>query len=119
MVTPVSNKTNWLNADYKKLKSVRKEIISIYDEYIKEYSAIDKIAKEAEAKAIFSTDANVWKEASELIKKRDAVLISKYSLTSADEFMAESFTLSKIGTGQNKYADRVMKVIEKNYRRKK
>lgn len=52
----------------------------------------------------------------EATDRLNAVKISKYSMENADEFMAEAFTQNRIGTGKSKYSDRVMEVLDREYR---
>jgi hypothetical protein len=62
-------------------------------------------------------DDKDWKEAGKLSESYDALYIGKYALTNADEFMAECFTLSELGTSKNKYVDEIMGVINKYFKR--
>lgn len=113
------NKTNWANADYNKVKKIRKELNSIYNDYIEEYSVIDKAVKKEELNALESFDTEAWDKASKLAQERDKIIVSRYSLSNADEFMAECFTASKLGNYEdNKYVKKVMDLIDRNYRRK-
>lgn len=108
---------NWVGADYDKIQAVRKEIISVYDDYAKAYAEIDKLAKEAELKALSSFDASDWEASQLLAKQRDGMLISKYSLVSPDEFMAEAFAASKIGLLDSEYGQRVVEIIDRYFKR--
>jgi hypothetical protein len=114
---PLKNKTNWLNADYGKIKKARKEINAVYDEYMSEVEKLTKAKKEAEFLALTeSTDEN-WNKAEKAIDALDAVKLSDYSLESADEFMAEAFANEKIGTASNKYSEKVLGILDKYFKR--
>ena len=117
MESTLSNKRNWVNADYAKVRSVRKEIKSIYDEYIKELEPLKEKWEAANSAYFESFDEALAKE---VVKYEDMIAkiqLSDYSLESADEFMAEAFTFARIGKGKNKYADKVKKVLDKYYKR--
>ena len=73
--------------------------------------------RKAEFEAITTMDEAKWKEASELAKKLKSVKISNYSMLDPDEFLAESFANEKLGVESNKYAKRVLDVIDKNFKR--
>ena len=109
----LSDARNWVDADYKKVRRVRKELTDMYDEYIKECGTIEAQAKDAEMQFMMG-DANAADRARLLYEELDAVRISKYSMTNADEFMAEAFAESKLGT-PGKWSTRVMEVIEREY----
>ena len=113
---PLSNKTNWVNADYAKIKKVRKEVVSVYDEYMNAVRDISERQKKAELAALTTFDETAWKEAAELASELKRVKISNYSLESADEFMAEAFANEKIGTTSNEYARRVLDILDKNFK---
>lgn len=117
MESPLNNKTNWLGADYGKVKSVRKEIKAIYEDYLAEIRPIEEKAKELELDFILNLNEKSGEEARKLLNKLDEIKLSNYSLESADEFMAEAFTHSRLSSERNKYADRVRKVIDKHYKR--
>lgn len=109
----LSDSRNWVDADYKKVRRVRKELTDMYDEYVKECGAIEAKAKDAEMQFIMG-DANAAAQAQNLYEELESVRISKYSMTNADEFMAEAFAESKLGT-PGKWSARVMELIEREY----
>lgn len=117
MKSPLKSKTNWLGADYNKVKTVRKEIKSIYDDYLNEIRPIQEKAKQLELDYILTFNEKSAEEARRLFDELDRIKLSDYSLESADEFMAEAFTHSRFSKERNKYADRVRKVIDKHYKR--
>lgn len=117
MGTELKNSSNWAKSDYKRVKAIRKEIDSLYSEYIKEYGEIDAAHRTAELKALETFDEADWKKAQELSIKKKGVAISKYSLVNSDEFMAEAFTAFRLGGSQNEYVLRVMEIIDKHFKR--
>ena len=122
MEDKLSNKTNWLNADYDKIKKARKEITSMYDDYLKEVQQLTE-KRDSFNDAIFDFNSTVeqMEEASKQWEKYDDLLneikLSEYSLENADEFMAEAFTQGKIGVNQSKYSKDVLEVIDKYFKR--
>lgn len=117
METKLDKKRNWVDADYKKYEDARKEIKGVYNRYIDELGKLESKANEANLKALTSMDDKDWKEAGKLSEAYEALNIGKYALTNADEFMAECFTLSELGTSKNKYVDEMMDVINKYFKR--
>lgn len=117
VVQPVSNKTNYVNADYKKLKKARKEIQAVYEEYMNAVKEATERHKKAEFNAIMGMDADAWQEAAKTAEQLRNVKISDYSLESEDEFFAESFANEKLGIASNQYARRVVDIVDKYYKR--
>lgn len=113
---PLKKKTNWLNADYEKIKKARKEINAVYDEYMEEVERLTKAREEAEFLALTEVIDENWLEAEKAIDALDAVKLSDYSLESADEFMAEAFVNEKIGTSSNKYSKKVVDILDKYFK---
>ena len=113
---PLSNKTNWLNADYAKIRKARNEINAVYEEYMTEVAELTKQYKTLELEALTTLDEKTWEKVSYLSSELKKVRISKYSLESADEFLAESFANEKIGTSSNKYAKRVVDILNKYFK---
>lgn len=113
---PLKKKTNWLNADYEKIKKARKEINAVYDEYMEEVERLTKAREEAEFLALTEVTDENWLEAEKAIDALDAVKLSDYSLESADEFMAEAFVNEKIGTSSNKYSKKVVDILDKYFK---
>ena len=117
MEQPLSNKTNWLKADYGKIKKARKEIRSVYDKYMEEVGNLTKKFKALELEAITTMQETTWKAAEEAKKALSSVKLSDYSLTNADEFLAESFANEKIGISSNPYAKEVVEILDKYFKR--
>lgn len=72
-------------------------IQNIFDEYKKRINDLDAIIKETD-------DDSLKKEFSK-------ILISRYSLRNADEFMAEAATMADIGLKPNEYAKKVEDIL--------
>ena len=117
MESELNKKTNWVDVDYDKVKEVRKEVEGVYSEYLKEVQAIEGKAKAAELEFLNTFDESKAEEARQLYDELKGIKLSNYSLVNADEFMAEAFTNSKIGVNENKYADEVMKIIDKHFKK--
>lgn len=109
--------------DWKKTRGARKEIQAMYKEYMDEIhgieAEIDELRK-SPAFTDFSADPAEQMEAFRKLKEArerlKSIRISEYSMENADEFMAEAFTQNRIGTGQSKYTDRVMEVLDHEYK---
>ena len=114
---PLNNKRNFVGADYGKIKAVRKEVESLYSDYLKELEPLEKRVKKAESEFILGTNPKAADDYKAAKAELDKIKLSKYSLESADEFMAEAFTHSELSTGKNKYADKVRAVLDKYYGR--
>ena len=109
----LDNSRNWVKADYEKVRRVRKEMNDMFDEYLSECKEIEAKAK-AEEMQFMLGDADAGARSRALYENLDSVRISKYSMTNADEFMAEAFAEAKLGT-PSKWSDRVMEVINREY----
>ena len=114
---PLSNKTNFVNADYAKIKKARKEINEVYDDYIKNVGKAKSELDKYETEALLTGDETAWKKAQEASKAYNNVKISNYSLTNVDEFLAESFANEKIGINSNEYSRRAVAVLDKYFKR--
>lgn len=117
MQTKLDDKRNWLGADYDKIRSVRKQVNSIYNSYIKEYQETEKALKENELKFLNDFDTEAADKAREYAAKLDSIKVSKYGMTNSDEFFAECFTLHELGTSENPYVDAIMEVVNENFAR--
>lgn len=127
MEQPLSKKTNWLNADYDKVKTARSEIKTIYKKYMDDVGTLDAKCKELDNKYFNDylieqkmTAEEAEKLRAEYIKTSDQlekVKISDYSMSCIDEFVAESFANSKLGVNQNAYAEEVVSVLDKYFGR--
>jgi len=113
---------NFALVDFTAVKKARKEIEPIWDEYCKTVQAAkdnyDKIRKPIETKMIFGTGevTDADREAIATAKKKyDSIKISDYSLTNADEFVAECFADAEVGTNPSEYSLAVSNIIKKYF----
>lgn len=118
---PLKNKTNWLNADYDKIKKVRKEINAVYEDYLKEVQELTE-KRDSFLDGLFDFDnPERMEECTEQYNKFDDMLneikLSEYSLVNADEFMAEAFANEKIGISSNKHSKKVLEILDKHFKR--
>jgi len=117
MQAPVSKNKNWVDLDLSRIRAARKEISKIYDEYKQEVKELEKEFKKAEYDVIMGT-TNDTTAALKAKERLDAVRISRYSLESSDEFMADSFVQVQLAEKQSPYAKRVVAVLDKYYGKK-
>lgn len=118
---PLKNKTNWVNADYDKIKKVRKEINAVYDDYLKEIQELTE-KRDSFLDGLFDFDnLERVEECTEQYNKLDDMLneikLSEYSLMNADEFMAEAFANEKIGISSKKHSKKVLEILDKHFKR--
>ena len=113
---PLKNSTNWLGADYGKIRKARKEINAVYESYMSEVEKLTKAKKTAEFLAMTEITEESWKATSDAIAALNAVKLSDYSLQSADEFMAEAFANEKIGVSSNPYSKAVLDILDKYFK---
>lgn len=104
---------NYVNAETRCIKSARKEIKAIRNEYIEKIRELTIAQKQAELEAITSFDESVWIKAQKLSEELESIKISEYADTSIDEFFAEAFTDAKIGMKPSEYSKRVLEVVDK------
>ena len=117
--TALDNNRNWVNTDYKKIRNARKEIESVYGDYVKTLGSLNDQYKKLEMDYMLTFNADSMTKAQEIKKQIDAITISKYSLNNADDFMAECFTLETLGGKGNGYSNKIMGIVNKNFRRGK
>jgi hypothetical protein len=117
MEQPLNNKTNWVNADYDKIRKVRKEIDAVYREYKTEVRDITARLKADEFEVLTTLDEEAFKRAKKSADELKTVKLSNYSLESADEFIAESFVNERLGTKSNSYSKRVVEILDRNFKR--
>lgn len=114
MQEPLSKSKNWVDLDLSRIRAARKEISKIYDEYKQEVKDLEKEFKKAEYDVIMG-NTNDTTAALKAKERLDAVRISRYSLESSDEFMADSFVQVQLAEKQSPYARRVVDVFNKYY----
>ena len=108
-------KTSLVGGDYTKQRAAQKEINAIFDAYKKELAEKEEIAKRLEKEALTSFEQEIWDNAAKARDEYNKVLLSKYSLENAGEFMAECYVNSEIGTKPNEYAKRVIEVLNRYF----
>ena len=113
---------NFALVDFTAVKKARKEIEPIWDEYCSKVQAAkdnyDKIRKPIETKMIFGTGEVTDADRAAIAtakKKYDSIKISDYSLTNADEFVAECFADAEVGTNPSEYSLAVSNIIKKYF----
>lgn len=113
---------NFIGMDTKQMNQIRKEIRKLYDNYTKEISDLEQKFKRHEMEMMLAADPDEMSRIAEMARKEKDALeqlkISKYSMQSPDEFMAEAFTQAIIGERQGLYSVEIMKIIEKYFGRK-
>ena len=114
MQAPVTKSQNWVGLNLSEIRSARKEIEKIYDEYKQDIREREKEFKNAEFDVIMgnTSDSQAALKAKERL---DAVRISRYSLENSDEFMADSFAQVKLAEKHSPYAERAVNVLNKYY----
>ena len=119
MRSPLKDKNNWVDEDFNKIRAVRKEVQPLYDEYAEKVGRLSEQRMEIGTKFLRggATDSALEKELSDIEDQLARIKISEYSLTDADEFMAEAFAHATLGGGKNEYADKIFSIIEKNFGR--
>lgn len=117
MEQPLDNKRNWVNADYGKIRSARREINKIYGEYAQEVGRLDGARKSAEMDFMLNLDMEAAEKAKKIQAELDRVKVSGYSLTNADEFVAESFAATRFGATESDYARRCVDVLDRYFGR--
>ena len=117
MEEPLNDKRNWVGANYKKIKSARKEIADVYEKYMQTVRVLTEEQKALELEAITTFNENAWKKAEEAMNRLNKVKISDYSMTNSDEFLAEAFAQARLGTYQSEYSKMVMEILDKYFRK--
>lgn len=116
---------NYIGMDVKQPRKIRKEIKELYEKYKADVSAAEENIRTLKKDPVFQWETKASnEELMEAFKKLDIakeklnkIKISAYSMENADEFMAEAFTQAKIGEYQSEYSRKVMKVLDKNFRK--
>ena len=120
METKLKDKNNFVGEDYDKIKSARKEITKIYDEYAEKIGKLEEKKNEFELQYLMggAKDEALAEKAIELEDEIAKIKISDYSMTNADEFMAEAFAHDRLGGPNNEYVSRIMAIINHHFGRK-
>lgn len=121
MGSPLNNGRNWVGANYEKVRTVRSEVMTIFEEYTREIGRLEREISEAEMEFIYATDNDTFQRAAEragrLRREVESIKISTYSLTNADEFVAESFAAVRFGATSSPYAIRCAALLDENFGR--
>lgn len=114
---------DYIGQDLISVNRTRKQIRDLYEEYLDEIRSIEaEISELRKHPALTDFSASVEEQLAalerygEAVDRLNAVKISDYSMENADEFMAEAFTQNRIGVSRSKYSDRVMEVLDREYR---
>lgn len=71
---------------------------------------------------LYGRDSDFWDEIEDVYskyKKSGETVLGKYATSNQNEFMAEAFAYAKIGNIPNQYADEVLSIIDKYFKRNK
>ena len=117
-VNTLLDKGNFVNVDYKRLRGIRKKVVAIFDEYKEEIGKLEKIRKAEELKFIMNGDAKAGERARQIMAEVKKIKISNYSLKDPDEFFAEAFVYTENGGTDNKFANLVREIIQKEFGRR-
>lgn len=112
---------NFVGMDVKQMKQIKKELDAIYTDYMNEVKVLEDAYKRLEQKFIFAIDMDEMEELRTQVTQAkqalDKVKISRYSLQSADEFMAEAFTDVKIGKEASAYSRKAVGILDKYFKK--
>lgn len=117
MGTELNNKRNWVNANYDKVRSARKEIESLFTKYLTDVGGLENLKKQLESDFLINLNEESFKRAKELSLEIAEKKVSSYSMSNSDEFMAECFASYELGGKQNAYVDEMMSIINKYFGR--
>ena len=110
-------KTNWVNADYNRIKQLRKSVEDVYSRYMSELQSLNNAAEAAQDLYFETLDESAAQEMDRLYDELKNITISKYSKDNVDEFLAEAFTQAKIGKTHSKYSDEIITILDEAFRR--
>ena len=71
---------------------------------------------------LYDRDVDFWDEIEDVYaryRKSGETVLGKYATSNQNEFMAEAFAYAKLGNRPNEYADEVLSIIDKYFKRKK
>lgn len=108
---------NYVGYDVEKAKSIRKAIEDIFEEYKNDVYTTQKNFKSAELDFLNTLNEKSMENARKYKARLDNIKISDYSLENSDEFFAEAFTQAELSENKNEYVDKVMKIINENFRK--
>lgn len=116
---------NFISLDTKPLKSCRKEVKAIYQEYLDEIKVLQDEITEIKNNPVFkdffisSSDPkdflDAFQKLDEAEKNLKAVKLSDYSMENADEFFAEAFADARLNQGGSKYSRKIEELTNKYF----
>ena len=71
---------------------------------------------------LYDRDVDFWDEIEDVYaryRESGETVLGKYATSNQNEFMAEAFAYAKLGNRPNEYADEVLSIIDKYFKRKK
>ena len=71
---------------------------------------------------LYDRDVDFWDEIEDVYaryRKSGETVLGKYATSNQNEFMAEAFAYAKLGNRPNEYADEVLSIIDRYFKRKK
>lgn len=71
---------------------------------------------------LYDRDIDFWDEIEDVYaryRKSGETVLGKYATSNQNEFMAEAFAYAKLGNRPNEYADEVLSIIDRYFKRKK
>ncbi len=117
----VDSYKNYVGIDAKYLQSARSEIVSVYERYMTEIAEIETRKKSIEGRFLTAKNqadaVKIQKEFAQVKRELSVKKISDYSLTNADEFMAEAFTDVMIGETPTDFSKETVNILNRYFGR--
>lgn len=117
-----SKSRNFVQTNFEPYKKARKELEELHEEYLKNIqrtkTAWESYSKPLDSRLILEGISPTQDELDKvrvLRKEYESSMISKYSLTNVEEFVAEGFADAELGTNSNKYSLKVRDIIIKYF----
>lgn len=118
----VDSYKNYVGIDVKYFERAKKELVTIYDQYVEKVRYLEGRRKTIESQFFLASNqaelVRIQKEFAQAKSELASVKISQYSLLNPDEFMAESFTDCMIGESPSEYSKMVLAVLDRYFGRK-
>ena len=115
MEEKLDKKTNWVNADYEGIKSIRKEVEEVYARYLGSVKPTEENAKKYELDYLNTFNEESAQKSLEYYNQLEKVKLGDYSMTNSDEFFAEAFTQYTLGNSDNEYVREIGEIVERHY----
>ena len=115
MEEKLNKKTNWVNADYEGIKSIRKEVEEVYARYLGSVKPTEENAKKYELDYLNTFNEESAQKSLEYYNQLEKVKLGDYSMTNSDEFFAEAFTQYTLGNSDNEYVREIGEIVERHY----